>query len=183
MKDGFIKIAAVSPATVVADTKFNTNQIKKAIDDANEQKVNILLLPELCVTACTCGDLFYSDAIQTSAVEALKKIKSYTQDKFPVVVVGVPLKYNSKLYNCAAVIANGSILGITAKENIASFSEYYNQRQFTSSENIKADSVLCFDEENIPFSNRLIFRHTLTENYCFGIEIGEDLFPSGFVCH
>lgn len=178
MKDGFIKIAAVSPATVVADTKFNTNQIKKAIDDANEQKVNILLLPELCVTSCTCGDLFYSDTLLTCALEALKKIKSYTADKFSVVVAGLPLKYNSKLYNCAAVIANGSILGITAKENIASFSEYYNQRQFTSSVNIKADSVLCFDGENIPFSNRLIFCHSVMENYSFGIEIGEDLFAS-----
>ena len=122
MKDGFIKIAAVSPETVVADTKSNTNQIKKAIDEANEKKVNILLLPELCVTGCTCGDLFYSDTLLTCALEALKKIKNYTLDKFPVVVAGVPLKYNSKLYNCAAVIANGSILGITAKENIADFS-------------------------------------------------------------
>ncbi len=178
MKDGFIKIAAVSPNTVVADTKANTNQIKKAIDEANAQKVNILLLPELCITACTCGDLFYSDTLLTSAVEALKKIKSYTADKFSVVVAGLPLRYNSKLYNCAAVIANGSILGITAKENIASFSEYYNQRQFTSSENIKSNSFICIDGKNIPFSNRLIFRHSIIENYSFGIEIGEDLFAS-----
>ena len=178
MKDGFIKIAAVSPETVVADTKANTNQIKKAIDDANEKKVNILLLPELCVTGCTCGDLFYSDTLLKGAVEALKKIRSYTLDKFPLVVAGVPLKYNSKLYNCAAVITNGKILGITAKENIADFSGYYNQRQFTSSENIKTDCVICIDGENVPFSNRLIFRHTALDNYSFGIEIGEDLFAS-----
>ena len=178
MKDGFIKIAAVSPETVVADTKANTAQIKKAIDNANEQKVNILLLPELCITACTCGDLFYSDTLLDNALEALKKIKSYTADKFPVVVLGLPIRHNSKLYNCAAVIANGKISGITAKENIAGFSQYYNQRQFTSSENIKSGSYIYIDGENVPFSNRLIFRHSVLESYSFGVEIGEDLFAS-----
>ena len=186
MKDGFIKIAAVSPNTVVADTRFNTIQIKKAIDEAHEQKVNILLLPELCVTSCSCGDLFYSETLQSSTVEALKKIKSFTVDKFPVVIAGLPLKHNSKLYNCAAVIINGKLLGVTAKENIASFSQYYNQRQFTSSGNIKPDSYICIDGENVPFSNRLIFRHSVLDSYCFGIEIGEDLFaacsPSAKLC-
>ena len=81
-----------------------------------------------------------------------------------MVVLGLPIRQNSKLYNCAAVIANGKISGITAKENIASFSQYYNQRQFTSSANIKTGTYICIDGENVPFSNRLIFRHSILDS-------------------
>ena len=99
MKDGFIKVAAGVPRCTVADVKANTVEIKKLIDKADTAKINLLCLPELCVTGYTCGDLFFSDTLLTSAKNALKEIAEYTAGKYPVIIVGVPLIYSSKLFN------------------------------------------------------------------------------------
>ena len=97
MKDGFIKVAAGVPVCTVADVAANTREIKRLIAKADGQKINLLCLPELCVTGYTCGDLFFSDALLTAAKNALKDIAEYTVNKYPVIIVGVPLLYSSKL--------------------------------------------------------------------------------------
>ena len=103
MRDGFIKVAAGVPRCTVADVAANTAAIKALIDKANAQKINLLALPELCITAYTCGDLFFSQALLAAAESALAEICEYTAGKYPIIIVGVPLLYRSKLYNCAAV--------------------------------------------------------------------------------
>ena len=107
MVDGFIKVASGLPDCTVADVAANTKEIKGLIGKADKLKVNLLVLPELCVTGYTCGDLFFSETLLSSAKNALKEIAEYTVGKYPVVIVGAPLLYASKLFNCAAVLSNG----------------------------------------------------------------------------
>lgn len=137
MRDGFIKVAAGVPRCTVADVAANTAGIKALIDKANAQKINLLALPELCITAYTCGDLFFSQALLAAAESALAEICEYTAGKYPIVIVGVPLLYRSKLYNCAAVLQGGKILGIVPKTYMPNYAEFYEQRQFSSSREVE----------------------------------------------
>ena len=107
MKDGFIKVAAAALPLVVADVKGNTEIIKERITQADEMGLNLVVFPELCITGYTCGDLFYSDVLQKAALDALADLTAFTADKYPMVIVGLPVRYRAKLYNCAAVLVNG----------------------------------------------------------------------------
>ncbi len=186
MKDGFIKVAAGVPRCTVADVKDNTVEIKKLIDKADTAKINLLCLPELCVTGYTCGDLFFSDTLLTSAKNALKEIAEYTAGKYPVVIVGVPLLYSSKLFNCGAVISGGKILGIVPKTYMPNYNEFYEQRQFSSGVFVDKDTTLNICGTAVPFGTELIFSHNEMSDYTFGIEICEDLWaaatPSERLC-
>lgn len=186
MKDGFIKVAAGVPRCTVADVKANTVEIKKLIDKADTAKINLLCLPELCVTGYTCGDLFFSDTLLTSAKNALKEIAEYTAGKYPVVIVGVPLLYSSKLFNCGAIISGGKILGIVPKTYMPNYNEFYEQRQFSSGVFVDKDTTLNICGTAVPFGTELIFSHNEMSDYTFGIEICEDLWaaatPSERLC-
>lgn len=187
MKDGFIKVAAASLKTTVADTAANTEEIKSRIEEADREGVNLLVLPELCVTGYTCGDLFYSDVLLNSALEALKEISRFTIDKYPVVVVGLPVKFRYKLFNCAAVIHKGRILALVPKTHLPAYSEFYEKRQFSSADEIKGESTsINIGGGEVPIGKRFIFRHEKLEAYRFGIEICEDLWsqspPSEALC-
>ena len=186
MKDGFIKVAAGVPRCTVADVRANTVEIKKLIDKADTAKINRMCLPELCVTGYTCGDLFFSDALLTSAKNALKEITEYTAGKYPVVIVGVPLLYASKLFNCGAVVSGGKILGIVPKTYMPNYNEFYEQRQFSSGVFAGKDASLNICGTAVPFGTELIFSHNEMSDYTFGIEICEDLWaaatPSERLC-
>ena len=186
MYDGFIKAACGLPVCTVADTDKNTNEIKKLIDLADTQKINLLVLPELCVTGYTCGDLFYSDKLKDAAKKALLSLAEYTKGKYPAVTVGVPLIYGFKLYNCTAVLSDGEILGIVPKTYLPNYSEFYEQRQFTSADFCGDGAFLNIDGKEIPFGTDIIFCHRDMPEYTFGIEICEDLWaasqPSEKLC-
>ena len=132
MNDGFVKVAAGSVATTVADVVANVQEIKARITEADAAGVNLLVLPELCITGYTCGDLFFSQRLQSSARAALTELRQFTAGKFPVVLVGLPFLLDGKLYNCAAVLHNGRILGLVPKIHIPNYGEFYEKRQFTS---------------------------------------------------
>ncbi len=187
MKDGFIKVAAASVAVTVADTKANTETIKKRIDQADTAGVNLFVLPELCITGYTCGDLFYSDTLLGSAKEALEEICRHTAEKYPVVVVGLPVKYRSKLYNCAAVVHKGKVLGLVPKTNLPNYAEFYEKRQFTSGDKLlNRNARAKINGKAVPINSRLLFCHDTMEDYRFGVEICEDLWapnpPSHDLC-
>ena len=186
MKDGFIKVAAGVPMCTVADVAANTKEIKVLIRKADEQKINLLCLPELCVTGYTCGDLFFSETLLNAAKNALKDIAEYTVNKYPVIIVGVPLLYSSKLFNCAAVLSNGKILGIVPKTYMPNYAEFYEQRQFSSGVLVGKDASLKICGMTAPFGTELIFAHNEMSDYTFGIEICEDLWaavpPSERLC-
>lgn len=185
MKDGFIKVMAGDIDVRIADTKHNTEKIIQVIDKACEIYANILVLPELCITGYTCGDLFFSEKLLASAISSLEKICEHTKGKYTITVVGLPLIYMNKLYNCAAVLCDGKILGIVPKTNIPNYGEFYELRQFSYLKSpFNTDISLC--GQSVPFGNNIIFSHKSIKNYTFGIEICEDLWsvtpPSEKLC-
>lgn len=115
----------------VADCVFNGDAIISRMREAAEQGVRLLVLPELCVTGYTCGDLFLQDCLLNGAVEALHRIVQASAEMELLTVVGLPLTFEGKLYNCAAVVFRGGVLGIVPKTNLPNYGEFYEERHFT----------------------------------------------------
>lgn len=174
MKDGYIKVAAASPEIRVADCIYNTASIKKAIDRAYKSNVALLVLPELCVTGYTCDDLFTQRTLLESAQKAVLDIAAYTKGKEMVVVLGAPLEHKGWLYNTAAVLCDGELLGVAPKSYPPNYGEFYEQRYFAeapvSNEHIEIQGNVY------PFGRRLLFSCREVKDFVIGAEICEDLF-------
>lgn len=125
MRDGFLKVATVTPDIKVADCEFNKEQIISCIKKANSEDVKVIAFPELCLTGYTCGDLFLQEPLLRSAKNALIEIAESTSNMDAIVFVGLPLQNNGKLYNVAAAIQNGRVLGFVPKSHIPNYSEFY----------------------------------------------------------
>ncbi|MBO4242774.1 MAG: NAD(+) synthase [Clostridiales bacterium] len=168
MKDGFIRVAACTPQTRVTDIEFNCKNIVDSCIEAAEKDCSLIVFPELSITGYTCGDLFLHDAFISRAFEGLTDIAEKTAELNTVIVVGLPVSNRGKLYNCAAVISQGEILGFVPKINIPNYSEFYEMRHFTP----YADDI--FDLDDIPFG-RLVFENSFYPEFCFACEICEDM--------
>ena len=170
MHNGFVKVAAGSPQIAVADVKANEAAVRAMIRRANDEGVNLLVLPELCLTGYTCGDLFYSEILLDAARKALVEIARDTEGLYPVVVLGLPLRVHGKLYNCAAVVYDGSILGVVPKTYLPNASEFYEQRQFTSGACATRPDWLMLDgDEEVPFGSNLLFECGELSEFRFGV--------------
>lgn len=145
MKDGFIKVAAATPKIKVADPAYNTEEILKIIDETEKNGASILVFSELTISGYTCGDLFLQQPLLTECKNQFLRIVKATENKSMLVVVGCPIVIKQKLYNCAVVISDGSILGIVPKTHLPNYSEFYELRHFTSGEGLEED--LWFGEE------------------------------------
>ena len=159
MRDGFIKVAAATPAIRVADCGYNAGQIAALMGQAAEQGVKVVCFPELCVTGYTCGDLFLQDTLLRGAEEALKTILEQTAGLDLLACVGVPVRWGCKLYNCAAVLCRGRLLGLVPKTNLPNYTEFYELRWFTSGREL-GDQVLSIPfagQEQVALSSRLVF--------------------------
>ena len=131
MKDGFIRVAAGTPRIRVADCRYNAEQIFTMIREADKQGVKILVLPELCLTGYTCGDLFLHDTLLEGAMEGLRTILKATSHLEILTVFGMPLRCAGKLYNCAVAIQKGEVLAVVPKTHLPNYGEFYEQRWFT----------------------------------------------------
>ena len=169
---GFYRIASAAPKLKIADTKYNTGEIKKQIEQAEEQQCTAVVFPELAITGYTCADLFNSSRLLNSAENQLLELCNFTKNKNICVLLGVPLSKNGKLYNCTAVINNGEIKGIVPKVHIPNYREFYEARWFTSGLNTSGTLTLSKNIK-IPFGDRLLFQ--IDKYFIFGIEICEDL--------
>ena len=177
MRDGFVKVAAGTPKIRVADCGYNAAQVAALMRQAAEQGVRVLALPELCLTGYTCGDLFLQDALLKGAEEALGTILKATRDLDMVTAVGLPVRCANKLYNCAAVIHQGRILGLVPKIHIPNYGEFYERRWFASgadSDDLDCTMEFAGQEQAIGLSP--------TQTFCcnvpgliIGVEICEDL--------
>mgnify|MGYP001028461322 CR=1 FL=1 len=176
MRDGFIKVAAGTPKIKVADCGYNAGQIIALMQEAAKQGVKVLALPELCVTGYTCGDLFLQDTLLRGAEEALERILEETKELDMLTAVGLPVrsKWDHKLYNCAAVICKGEILGLRPKVNIPNYGEFYEGRWFASGRDQEATLQLCGDEL-VDMCPRGLFACESIPNLIVGVEICEDL--------
>lgn len=178
MKDNFIKVAAITSDICVGDTEYNAESIIKNMEIASKSGVKLAVFPELCITGYTCGDLFLQNTLLNGALAALDKICSASNGMDMVTVVGLPLMYNSRLYNTAAVLYDGIILGIVPKQNIPNYSEFYEARHFASAPN----EVYMIDIKElgkrgmtIHFGAKLLFQASNMPNFVLGIDICEDL--------
>ena len=178
MKDGFITVAAGTPKIRVADCRYNAEQIFTLMREADKQGVKVLAVPELCLTGYTCGDLFLQDTLLNGAEEGLKTILEATKHLDLVAAIGLPVrdKWNNKLYNCAAVIQKGEILGLVPKTYLPNYGEFYEERWFTPSggfDGVDHNVTLCGQEVNL--SRNGIFGCTGLDSLVIGVEICEDL--------
>lgn len=174
MKDGYIRAAAMTPKIKVADCRYNTEQIKELITKAYDNKVAIVSFPELCITGYTCNDLFLQDTLIDEAYNSLIDLKKYTgQYEGMAVVVGLPYMYMGKLYNVAAVLMNGHIIGLVPKMNIPNYAEFYERRQFK--EGFNGNVSVNIDGEDVDFGGSLICQFGSSNKVKLAIEICEDL--------
>ena len=173
MKDGYIKVAAGSVNVAVADPEHNKQEILARLREADEAGVNLLVLPELCLTGYSCGDLFFSDALLDAARDAADEIVRATKDAYPVVMFGLPVRHGGKLYNCAAVAADGQWLGLVPKTHLPGFGEFGEPRHFAPGSAL--DGVVM-TPDGIPLGLGLVFRHRAMASYAFGVEICRDLY-------
>ncbi len=179
---GFLKTAALSPALRVADCAYNSAEICCAMQTANAQGVQLLVLPELCITGYTCSDLFFQRTLQQGALDALAEIATASEAYEMVVVVSLPLLVSGKLYNCAAVLCKGEILGVVPKTYLPNYGEFYEMRQFASG-STEVEFISLLGQE-IPFGTSLLFACEDMPSFVLGVEICEDLWsplpPSTF---
>ena len=181
MKYGFIKVAAAIPELRVADCSFNANRIAQLALDANNQNIEVLAFPELSITGYTCADLFFQHQLLADACKALDELLLQTFQTSVVIIVGMPLQTDNKLYNTAVVLQSGKILGVVPKTHLPNNNEFYEKRWFSpATANIA--KTISINGQEVPFGTDLIFTNG---SYNFGIEICEDLWvpipPSSFL--
>ena len=175
MRDGFVKVAAGTPKIRVADCRYNAEQIFTLMREAEKQGVKVLCLPELCLTGYTCADLFLQDTLLRGAEEGLQTILEATRNLEVVTAVGLPVrnKWDNKLYNCAAVIQSGEILGLVPKTYLPNYGEFYEQRWFASGAGADFGIELC--GQHVSLHDKELFACEELPNLVIGVEICEDL--------
>lgn len=170
MKDGFIRVCAATPDIRVADCAYNEKNIMNLMDEAYEKQVSVLVFPELCITGYTCGDLFLQDVLLKAAQDSLRHIAAHSAGKNMLVFVGMPFMHKGKLFNVAAAICDGRLLGLVPKKNIPNYSEFYEMRHFTPGMDECVDTAL-----GVKLGSRLLFRCENIEELVVGAEICEDV--------
>jgi len=170
---GFIRVAAAVPKVGVADIGANSREVVSLMQEAEARDVAIVVFPELCLTAYTCADLFFQEALHCSLDKALRKILDQTKSLQTIAIVGAPLWYQNRLYNCAIVIQRGKILGVVPKIFLANHKEFYEKRWFKSGADI-VSKHMHIAGESVPFGVDLIFGKKIL----FGVEICEDLWST-----
>ena len=176
MKDGFLKAAAFSPALRVADCTYNAQQILEQLQAAAQRGVKLAVFPEFCLTGYTCGDLFLQRTLQQGALDALEWLLVQTRTLDTVALVGLPLLVHGKLYNCAAVLCRGQLLGIVPKTYLPNYGEFYEKRQFTPGSTEVQTVTVC--GQQVLFGTSLLFRCRQMPSFVLGVELCEDLWSA-----
>ena len=176
MRDGFIKVAAVTPEICVADVDGNVNRIKENMALVNTENVKLMVFPELCITGYSCGDLFYQRTLLENAMSGLQSIADESAKYDAVFVVGLPFSHEGKLYNVAAVVSHGSVLGLVPKTYLPNYNEFYEARRFTPApkDKVLIDSSLN-EHDMCVFGTDIIFTCASIPEFSFAVEICEDL--------
>ena len=173
MKDGYIRVAAGSFETSIANVKNNSENICNLINEAYHNDARVLVLPELCLTGYTCEDLFNQDRLSNEAKQQLQTIITATNNRDLITIVGLPYQHLNSLYNVAAVIHQGALLALVPKTHIPNYQEFYEARRFEQAP--KENTLTNFNGQKIPFGTHYVFASTTNSNFKFGVEICEDL--------
>ena len=170
MKDGFIRVCAATPDIRVADCQYNEKNIMKLMDEAYAKQISVLVFPELCITGYTCGDLFLQDVLLSAAQDSLKHIVEHSTGMKMLVFVGMPFMHQGKLFNVAAAICGGRLLGLVPKKNIPNYSEFYELRHFTPGGDECVDTSL-----GVKMGSKMLFSCENVKNLVVAAEICEDV--------
>lgn len=173
MKDGFVRVAAAIPKISVADTTANKKAILEKVQEMQALGAGIMVLPELCITGYTCQDLFWQSRLLLEAKKTLLEIAAETKDVDALLFVGLPMEVYGKLFNVAAALCHGRILGLVPKIHIPSYAEFYEGRHFTSGP--KEVTQIALGGEMVPFGSRQIFACETLPELKVAAEICEDL--------
>ncbi len=173
MKQGFVKVAAATPRIKVADPVYNGGVICEKLEEAWGKGAKVIVFPELCITGYTCGDLFLQGLLLEEASRQLLRIAEHTRGKDALVMVGLPMERDGRLYNVGAVLWNGEILGLVPKANIPSYAEFYEGRHFTAGNT--APVPFSIGGKTVPFGTNILFDCETVHGLTIGCEICEDL--------
>ena len=135
---GFIRVGAAVPEVKVADCKFNREKIIELVCEAEENRVSIVVFPELCISSYTCGDLFLQSSLLKECENSLSFIAEKTRDKNVFIILGMPIKADNRIFNCAVVLNKGQILGVIPKTHIPNYGEFYEKRWFAGANELKS---------------------------------------------
>ena len=175
MQDGFIKVASITPRVRVADVAFNVESCLAAIEEAaGNCGAKVVVLPELCITGYTCEDLFWQDALLDAAERGLVSIAARTADVDALLLLGLPVRVASKLYNCAAVLFRGELLGLVPKRYVPMYNEFYEGRHFVPGPKTVTSVDFGLLGE-VPFGTNQLFACDTIPELVVGAEICEDL--------
>ena len=174
MRHGFVKTCAITPKIRVADTVYNGQIIMDSMEEASRAGAKLVVFPELCITGYTCGDLFWQNKLITAAKEELMKIAEKSRELDGIFFVGLPYDINGKIYNMAAAVSGGEVIGMVPKTYIPNYNEFYEARYFTSGQNLCTVEYLP-DGTEVEVDTDLIFRCEDMPQLKIAVEICEDL--------
>ncbi|HET8760459.1 MAG TPA: NAD(+) synthase [Nitrospiria bacterium] len=171
----FVRVAVAVPSVRVAEPAFNAEQTIALMKQAVGRRAALVVFPELGLSAYSCEDLFHQQALLDACREALAKVVEVSRELPVVSIVGLPLQVDALLFNCAAVVHRGRILGVVPKTYLPNYREFYEMRQFVSADAAHRDAIDLLDQRGVPFGNRLLFHIDNQPLATFHVEICEDL--------
>ncbi|HKM00775.1 MAG TPA: NAD(+) synthase [Sedimentibacter sp.] len=172
----YMRVAAAAPSLKVADPNYNVKEIASISVKAAEENIRVLVFPELSISAYTCQDLFKQKTLIKECEEALKYLMEETKYLNILIAVGMPVRADNQLFNCAVIFKEGKILGVIPKTYIPNYSEFYESRWFAPSYHRISETILLCEQEVI-FNENLLFRDELS-SLCIGVDVCEDLWVS-----
>jgi NAD+ synthase (glutamine-hydrolysing) len=171
---GFVRLATCVPHVAVADPVKNGDQVAAMVEKGSRDGAAIMLFPELCLSAYAIDDLLFQDALLDAVLGQVIRLVELSRERLPVIVVGAPLRWRGRLYNCAVVIHRGRVLGVVPKIYLPNYREFYERRHFTSGEAVR-DQVMNLAGQDAPFGIDLLFAASGPSAFTFHIEVCEDL--------
>lgn len=171
---GFIRVGAIVNKLALANPLKNADVIIKEIKKAETLGVSIVTTPELSLTGYTCGDLFLQEQLLDDSIKALEQVLNETKDIDIISILGMPLRHDNQLFNCAVVITKGKILGVIPKTYIPNYQEFYEARWFSSSKELITEEIEILGQL-VPITTNILFQDKTLKEATFGIEICEDL--------
>ena len=172
----YMRVAASAPSLKIADTDYNVKEIISISMKAEEENIKVLVFPELSITGYTCGDLFNQNTLIRECEAALDYLLSETKHLNMLIAVGMPVKADNQLFNCAVLFKDGKILGVIPKTYIPNYKEFYEVRWFAPASHRKSEIIILCGQEVI-FNENLLFKDELS-SLCIGVDVCEDLWVS-----
>ncbi|MGA4507499.1 NAD(+) synthase [Propionibacteriaceae bacterium G1746] len=171
---GFVRVAATSMPISPAQPEANAARVVEAINHLHGESVGLVVFPELSITGYAIDDLLLQQPLLDAALAAIETVRVATTDKLPVVVVGAPLVWRNRAYNCAVVLHRGAVLGVVPKSYLPNYREFYERRWFAPGDDVRGETIQLGGEQ-VPFGNDLLFEARDNPDFVLGVEICEDM--------